>query len=274
MKLGCSSWSYHQAIVSGRLSLTDWLGVCAGELALDGVELLDLHFPSTDTAYLREIKRRCAELHLSISCVSVSNDFGRPTAGERERELVRVKRWLDIAGFLGAPVLRVFAGWLPVPASGGGSSPRPWAPLRAAQKGVLWPEVVRCLGESAAYAQERGVILGLENHDGGGLVATAAEVERALGEVGSPWLRLCLDTGDYPDLASIERTIGQAIHVHAKLYELDERGVERRLDWPAIMAILRAASYRGFLSIEYEGEEEAETAVPRGARYLRELLRG
>jgi L-ribulose-5-phosphate 3-epimerase len=203
------------------------------------------------------VKRRCAELYLTISCVSVSNDFGHPTAPERDRELLRVKRWVDVAHFLGAPVLRVFAGW----------------PL-AGQKESLWPSMIRCLRESAEYAQERGVVLGLENHDGGGFVATADEVERALARVGSPWLRLCLDTGDYDDLAAIGRTVSHAVHVHAKLYEVDDRGADKRLDWPAIMATLRAAHYRGFLSIEYEGSEEAETAVPRGVRYLRGLLRG
>ena len=243
--------------LGANLTLTDWLDRCGRELALDGVELLDLHFPNTDAPYLRELKRRCAELYLTISCVSVSNDFGRPTASERDREVLRVKRWVDVAHFLGAPVLRVFAGWPP-----------------AGQKDSLWPPMIRCLRESAEYAQERGVVLGLENHDGGGFVATADEVERALAEVGSPWLRLCLDTGDFADRAAIQRTVGHAVHVHAKLYEPDREGADKRLDWPAIMATLGAASYRGFLSIEYEGAEEAESAVARGVRYLRVLLRG
>jgi L-ribulose-5-phosphate 3-epimerase len=256
MKLGCSSWSFHKAIAAGRLSLTDWLDLCSRELALDGVELLDLHFPTTDAPYLRETKRRCAELYLTIACVSVSNDFGHPTASERDRELLRVKRWVDVAHFLGTPVLRVFAGW----------------PL-AGQKESLWPSMIRCLRESAEYAQERGVVLGLENHNSGGFVATADDVERALADVGSPWLRLCLDTGDYDDPAAIQRTVGHAVHVHAKLYELDDRGTDKRLDWPAVIATLRAAGYRGFLSIEYEGSEDAEAAVPRGVSYLRRLFR-
>ncbi len=233
----------------------DWLDLCGRELALDGVELLDLHFPTTDLPHLREVKRRCAELYLTISCVSVSNDFGRPTASEREHELIRVKRWVDVAHFLGAPVLRVFAGWPP-----------------AGRKESLWASMIDCLRESARYAQERGVVLGLENHDGGGFVATAADVERALSEVGSPWLRLCLDTGDFEDPAAIQRTAAHAVHVHAKLYDLDAQGKDKRLDWPAIIGTLKAARYRGFLSIEYEGAEEAETAVARGARYLRALL--
>lgn len=256
MKLGCSSWSYHRPIAEGRLSQLDWLRLCAQELALDGVELLDLHFPSPDSSYLREVKRLCTELHLTISCASVSNDFGLPQEEQRHQELIKVKRWADIACFLGAPVLRVFAGW-----------PR-------GEKQALWPQMIECLRQAAEYGGERGVVLGLENHDRGGFVGTAQEVERCLSEVGSPWLRLNLDTGDYGDLESIRRTIDKAVHVHAKLYELDAEGAEQRLDWPSIMDILRGAGYRGFLSIEYEGVEAAETAVPRGVRYLRRLMAG
>jgi sugar phosphate isomerase/epimerase len=262
MKLGCSSWSYHQAISEGRLDQLQWLRLCAEELELDGVELLDLHFPDTGLPYLRDLRRRAGELHLTISCVSVSNDFGRTSSEARGAEVEKVRRWLDIAHFLGAPVLRVFAGWLPP------------GEREAERRQSLWPEVVACLRESAAAAADLGVVLGLENHDRRGFVSRPEEIERCLREAASPWLRLCLDTGDLGDLPAIQRTVRHAVHVHAKFYELDEQGAEQRLDWPGIMAILREAHYRGFLSIEYEGEEPAESALPRGVRYLRGLLHG
>lgn len=262
MKLGCSSWSYDRAIREGRLDQLEWLRLCAEELELDGVELLDHHFPDTGRPYLRDLRRRAAELHLTVSCVSVSNDFGRTTVEARQAEVEKVGRWLEIAHFLGAPVLRVFAGWLPSQEREAGRGER------------LWPEVVACLRESATVAAECGVVLALENHDGGGFVSRPEEIERCLEEVGSPWLRLCLDTGDLGELSAIERTARHAVHVHAKLYDLDDEGVDRSLDWPAVVAVLREAGYRGFLCIEYEGEEPAETAVPRGVRYLRGLLRG
>jgi sugar phosphate isomerase/epimerase len=262
MRLGCSSWSYDRPISEGRLDQLQWLRLCAEELELDGVELLDHHFPDTGRPYLRGLRRRAAELRLTVSCVSVSNDFGRTTAEARQAEVEKVGRWLEIARFLGAPVLRVFAGWPP-------------AEHRDAGRGeALWPEVMACLRESAAAAAERGVVLALENHDGGGFVSRPEEIERCLREVGSPWLRLCLDTGDLGDLPAIRRTVRHAVHVHAKLYDLNDEGVDRSLDWPAVVAVLRRARYRGFLCIEYEGEEPVEAAVPRGVRYLRRLLRG
>ena len=239
-----------------------WLRLCAEELELDGVELLDHHFPDTGRPYLRDLRRRAAELHLTVSCVSVSNDFGRTSAEARRPEVEKVRRWLGVARFLGAPVLRVFAGWLP-PGE------------RDAGRGeALWPKMVACLRESATAAAECGVVLALENHDGGGFVSRPEEIERCLREVGSPWLRLCLDTGDLGELGAIRRTARHAVHVHAKLYDLDGEGADHSLDWPAVVAALREAGYRGFLSIEYVGDEPPETALPRGVRYLRGLLRG
>jgi sugar phosphate isomerase/epimerase len=218
-------------------------------------------------------------LQLTISCVSVSNDFGVAGAEARRQEVAKVKEWVDITSFLGAPVLRVFAGWITGEEAAKAHSGGLLAGLRrllgrqADPKRQRWPEVMADLRECADYAGERGVVLGLENHNGRGFVGTADEVERCLDDAGSEWLRLNLDTGDYGDLESIRRTLPHAVHAHAKLYEVDGEGVERRLDWPGIMSILSQGRYRGFLSIEYEGEEDPVAAVPRGARYLRRLIR-
>ena len=277
MKLGCSSWSYHRPISEGRLDQRQWLRICAEELELDGVELLDLHFPALGREYLREIKRTCAELQLTVSCVSVSNDFGVNGEEALERELARVKQWVNITSFLGAPVLRVFAGWLPPDEygqAGGGWIRRLGRRIGVGRdaKAEHWPTIIKYLRECAEYAGEQGIVLGLENHNGRGIVGTADEVERCLDEVASPWLRLNLDTGDYGDLQSIRRTVARAVHIHAKLYDLDDAGADPRFDWREIMRVLTEGGYRGYLSIEYEGDEDAMTAVLRGVRELRRLL--
>jgi L-ribulose-5-phosphate 3-epimerase len=224
-------------------------------------------FPPPTPPYLRVFKRLCTDLHLTISCASVDNDFGREDPRERQQEVERVKAWVDIAHFLGAPVLRMFAGWVP------GLLGRLLRREGAARR-RLWAETVNCLRECSAYAEEKGVVLGLENHDRGGLVAPADQVERCLRQVDSPWLRLNLDTGNYGDLNSIERTLPHAVHIHAKFYDVDEEGRDLRLDWERVMAILTDGGYRGFLSIEYVGGQDPRVVVPRAVCYLRGLLRG
>jgi sugar phosphate isomerase/epimerase len=262
MKLGCSSWSYQQAIVEKRLDQAQWLRLCADELDLDGVELLDIHFPTLERDYLGDVKKFCTDHGMTISCVSVSNDFGVPGEERQLEQIAKVKQWVNIAAYFGAPVLRVFAGWI---------SKERWKGDEASTKLDCWPDAIAGLTECTEYAAERGIVLGIENHNGYGIVGTADEVERCLREVGSSWLRLNLDTGDYKDIESIRRTLPLAVHVHAKLYDLGANGLDAQ-DWPAIMSVLREGRYRGFLSIEYEGKDDPMTEVPRAVSALRRLL--
>ncbi len=226
MKLGCSSWSYHRMFEAGALDQPGWLHKCAVELELDGVELLDQHFPRTDLGYLREIKALALDLGLTISAVSVSNNFGWRSAERRAAEVERVRQWIDIAHFLGASLLRVFAGW------------------PEGDREQAWPAMVACVREALVHAEARGVALAVENHNHHSFVQTADDILRLLDEVRSPWLRFLLDTGNFVDLYdSIERTANRAVFVHAKLYQVDPERGEQKLDYSRIMAALRAAGY-------------------------------
>lgn len=257
MKLGCSSWSYHRTIERGILNQESWIRICGEELRLDGVELLAGHFPSTEKEYLRKVKILCTNLGLSIYCVSPGGNFTLPTEEEREKELQEVKRWIDIASYMGAPVVRIFAG----------------GRVREGDKSRVWAPMIDCLKSLAHYAAQYGIVLGMENH-GGGFTATSEGVIKILQEVNSPYLKLTLDTGNYLDsYPSIEATAPYAVLVHAKLYDV-KGGEERELDYPRILRILRGVSYNGYLSIEYEGEDPEEiSSVEKGITYLRKLLK-
>ncbi|MCK4308246.1 sugar phosphate isomerase/epimerase [candidate division WOR-3 bacterium] len=252
MKIGCSSWSYHRTIEEGKLNQESWIEKCA-ELKLDGVELLDVHFPSTGIEYLKRLKKKLVELGLTISCVSASNHFTGSDEDERKANVEIVKKWVDIAGFLGAPIVRIFAG-----SSSELSQPD------------IWHKVVNCLKECANYAEAKGIVLGLENHGG----FSADEVLRLIQETDSEWLKMTLDTGNFPQAPyeSIRKTAHLAVIVHAKLYELDEEGNEERLDYEKIISILSERNYLGFLSIEFEGESDELSFIPRGVAYLKKVM--
>ncbi len=75
MKLSCSSWSFHRTFEQGKINQLEWIEKCAKDLMLDGIELLDEHFRSTEKAYLRDLNKFTTDLGLTIACVSVSNNF-------------------------------------------------------------------------------------------------------------------------------------------------------------------------------------------------------
>lgn len=256
MRIGMCSWSHHPEFAAGRMDLFDWMSMCASELRVHGIEITDRHLQSTDEDYLAAVKRIAVDLNLTISALTVSNDFGLETEAELTKELESMERALEVAHALGAPMLRVFAGWPVV------------------KKETQWKEMVRCMQIACLLAERETTVLAVENHNHGGFLQTAEDVQRLMNDTDSEWLRLNLDTGNYIDgFESIEKTLIYTVHVHAKMNELDERGADRSIDYPTIIGALRERNYRGFVSLEYEGDESPLTAVPRGLAYLRQLIR-
>jgi sugar phosphate isomerase/epimerase len=273
--LGCSSWSYHTAFRAGRIDQREWLRLCAEEMELDGVELVDLHFPTTDPVYLRDIKKLCTDLQLTLGGIAVSNDFG--AADRRALEATKVKQWCDVAAYLGAPVVRVFAGWVP-------SQPvneRPGRIVGAFRRVFgapkidprrLWSDVTATLRQCADYASERGVVLALQNNRSDGIIGAAAQLTQCVHDVGSPWLRICLDPADFASAPAVDAALPGVVQVHARLRNVRDDGSDADIYWPGLLQALKLGHYRGFVMLDYEGIEDPETAVPRSASYMRGLL--
>jgi sugar phosphate isomerase/epimerase len=144
MKLGCSSWSFHRSFEEGKIDQKKWIEKCADELGVDGIELLDFHFPSADDTEIKKIKRFIVDKGLTISCVSVSNNFGALDKKKRRKEVEKVKNWIEIAHKYGASILRVFAGW-PGLAPWEINTPKP----AGIDREKLWSEMVKCMKECA-----------------------------------------------------------------------------------------------------------------------------
>lgn len=260
MKLGCICGTFNRSFDAGRMDQVQFLARCATELKVEGVELQDIHFPQTRPAYLQGLRRMASDLDLSFIGIGVHNDFGRADTTFRQSEVVKVKQWVEVAEQLGAPLVRVFAGY------------PEGAP---AESGARWPAMIDSLREVSAFAGQAGIRLGLENHNHGAFTRTADEFLRILGEVNSPHLVPLLDTGNYVDgWASVQKTVEIAAHVHAKFWKVAADGSDESVDYARILPALRAAGYTGWLSFEYEAEEAEETGIPRALAYLKRMLAG
>jgi sugar phosphate isomerase/epimerase len=275
VKLGCSSWSYHGAFRAGRIDLREWVRICAEELDLDGIELVDIHFPTTDAVYLRDLKKLCTDLQLTVAGIAVTNDFG--PSDKRALETQRVKHWCDVAAYLGAPVVRVFAGWVP-PQRMEQDAGRIVGFMRkvfgqpSPNTRRLWSDITWALRQCADYAAERGVVLAIQNNRADGVVGSAQQLEQCVHDVGSPWLRICLDPADLADRAGVEAAMDRVVQTHARLRDVRDDGSDASIHWPELLRMLKLGRYRGFVLLDYEGAEDAETAVPRAARYIRGIL--
>jgi sugar phosphate isomerase/epimerase len=273
MRLCCLSLSFQPEFAAGQMDDLKLLDLCA-QLQLDGVDLHVSSLRSLEPEHLKKIKRTCLQRGLSVACVDVSNDFGRP-AGEQEAVRQQIRQGIAVASALGAPLVRLFAGSV-----GQGQA-----------REAVWQRSVEGLQWAAELGAKAGVVIGLQNHNHNNVTRTGDDVVRLLGEVSHPWCAHILDTGQYlgsPGAAgarpedpgkydvnrSIERTAPLAVLVRAKLYRI-KSGKEEWLDYERIFKILRGVKYNGFVSLVYEGwrDLDAMHAVPLGVTFLRQYLR-
>lgn len=265
MKLGLCSWSYNRTFAAGKLDLERLLHVCADELRIGGIDIIDVHFKHPDPAvlledvgYLLKIKKLATDLQITISAVSPGNSFGKDKESDEKSEVDKINKWTDVAYVLGSPNLRIFAGWAP-----------------KEKHGQLWPKVVNSIKACAAYSAKKGVTLAIESHNGGGYLPTSLETHKLLEEVNSPWVKLNLDTGNYqdPDMyEALKKSIAYATHMHCKIHKLSRDGRELEFDFDRIFRILKDANYRGFFNIEYEGKEEEAEYVPKSFEMVRGFM--
>src|SRR5947209_19495476 len=98
MRLCCLSLSFKPEFASGQMDDLKFIDLC-GQLALDGVDFNVGSLRSLERDHLRKVKKACLERGLSVACVGVSNNFGRPA---EDQEAVRklVRQGIGAAAFL------------------------------------------------------------------------------------------------------------------------------------------------------------------------------
>jgi sugar phosphate isomerase/epimerase len=195
-------------------------------------------------------------LGLGVSGTAVGNTFTHPPGTERDREIAHVKKWVDNAVEMSAPVIRIFAGTV--------------------QKGTTEVQArkwcIEAIEQCCQYAGQRGIILALENH--GGIVSTADQLLSIVREIKSPWFGVNLDTGNFrgPDpYEEMAQAAPYAVTVQVKT-EISAAGKRSEADLGRVVEILKKAQYRGFIALEYEAKEDPKTAVPRHLKTLRKLI--
>ena len=238
-KFSLAAYSYRSLLQGKDASLTlfDFVDDCAN-FGLEGTELTSYYFeqPLTD-AYLRKLKAHCFRQGIDISGTAIRCDFGVAPGVERDREIGDVKRWIDRAEILGAPVIRIFAGHQPAGQS-------------AERTHELIVEGIKTCSEHAAA---RGVHLALENH--GGPTATAKGLLAIVRDVDSPWCGVNLDTGNFHSedvYGEIQQAAPFAINVQVKVVTSGPDKKKRPTDFVRLADILGRVNYRGYVVLEYE----------------------
>ena len=258
-KFSLAGYSYRELLTGETppLTLSDFIADCAA-MQLEGTELTSYYFPQPIAVeYLRRLKQECFRLGLDVSGTAVGSDFGHPEGSQRRDQIDHVKRWIEYAEVLGAPVIRIFAGH-----AKDGSTPAE----------AHWL-MVSAIEECCDYAGRHGVHLALENH--GGPTKTAEGMLSFVRDVKSPWFGINLDTGNfhtediYGDLAKLAP---YALNVQVKITISGPDGKKRPSDFRRLAKILRDASYRGYIVLEYEEQGDPRVECPKYIERLREAF--
>ena len=128
------------------------------------------------------------------------------------------------------------------------------------------------VAECVKRAEELGVLLALVNH--WGLAATPQGMLRIHQAINSPWLQLLMDTGNFLEnpYDKLEMIAPKTCFVQAKTYYGGGVWYSLDLDYKRIVDILKKVNYQGYISIEFEGNEAAETGVRKSVELLRKYI--
>ena len=281
MKIGIDSYCYHryfgdwypelQTDPGRRMTVWDFLDR-AHTHGAQGVSLESCYMPEATDDFIDRLREKLAEYRLdAVWAWGHPNGLGSGNKPEAVEDLVH---HLAIARRLGARVMRI---------CGGGRRTRPasWAEHKA--------KLVPLLQSVLEPAERSGVVMAIENH----IDMLADEMVELITTIDSPWLGVCLDTGNNLRLFEDPLVVAAKLAPYARATHVKSltamRGDPKTFHfWPSVpldegivdiaevVRLLQAAHYTGLLAVEVDylhpayGDED--TAVGRSLDYLRTLL--
>ena len=277
IKLGVSSYSYWH-FRTERVPIETVIDKAA-RLGVEGVDILhrQMDIPEKEplTAaqrpYLQKLKRHAFVNGLDLICLSIHQDFVDPSAEYRQQQIQHTLKCIEIAYELGIPCIRLNSGrWNTIPSFDDLMKARgiePVLPGYTEDDGFKW--CIDCIEQCLPKAAECGVLLALENH--WGLTGTPQGLLRIANAVPSPWLGVLMDTGNFLEdpYDKLQLVAPKTVFVQAKTYPGGGEWYTLDLDYPRIARILSAVNYSGYVSLEMEGKEDPDTAVPKSIAILR-----
>ena len=232
------------------------LGMTFAELrVVDGKNIIDHTDAEIDSVRARVEARGMRVLSIASPVLKCTLPDAPPVAPHIQQDMFGsafgfddqerlANRAFEIAERTGASIVRVFSYW------------------RSIDPRACFDRVASALRELADRAQERRLIVGIENEHACN-IATGAETAQLLASVDHPALQLIWDpanalvAGETPFPEGYTRLpLARIVHVHAKDCKVTDRVPtfgplgEMAIDWRGQLAALARDGYRGTISLE------------------------
>ena len=263
-KISLAQWSLHKMIFRGDLANLDFPKVAKEKCGVGAVEYVNQLFRdrTVNDKYFTDLNKRCRDLgvkSLLIMCDGLGQ-LGDPDAKRRHRTVLNHALWLNGAQALGCHSIRVNA------ASKGSRE----------EQQKLAADGLAALSE---LAQPYGMNVIVENH--GGLSSDGSWLASVIRRVNLPNCGTLPDFGNfrvskdltYDRYKGVAELMPFAKAVSAKSHAFDEEGNEKHTDYYKMMRIVLRAGYKGYVGIEYEGNQLGEIEGIIATRKLLERVR-
>ena len=280
MNISVSMYSLASTIRKENWSIVDFIDY-ASSISTEGVELLDIYWTNKDEKdeEIGEVLTALKSYNLQVSAYDITNNFVKEAVEERAEEVAKVLHGIQVAKKLGTTIVRVFCGDIQGDLT--------------YENGSAW--IIEGLKKCAEIAEKEGIYLAIENH--GLLAGKSKQVSEIIKAVNSPFVKSTFDTGNFllvheKPTEAFKRLKDEIVHVHFKDFRekveneslrgfRSSEGVELigvipgdgEVDLAYIVKGLKNRKYDGWLSIEYEGNDDAKMANEEAVNRLRNLLR-
>ena len=268
-RISLAQWSLHKLLYASEIDTLDFAQEARG-MGFDAIEYVNAFFKDKagDAAYLDQMNTRAADHgveQLLIMCDGEGN-LGDPDEKRRTAAIMNHRKWLEAAKHLGCHCIRV----------------------NAASAGT-WDEQQKLAADGlhrlCAIADPYGLSVLVENH--GGLSSNGKWLSGVMKLADHPRVGTLPDFGNfcfdwsraddpeawYDRYLGVEELMPHAKAVSAKSHAFDADGLETGTDYNRMLGIVKAAGYRGWIGVEFEGSELDPRAGSVATKTLLERVR-
>ena len=286
MKFAVSSYSLSSLVHKGEKTEKELIAL-AKELGFDGIEFAEINTPEgkEKSEYAKELKAECERVGIEPVQYSVGADFIYGSDGNLEKEIERLKKEVDIAELLGVKGMRHDA-------TGG------YRDEEKKYKGFeqALPRIVEGYKAVTEYAEAKGIRTMIENH--GLFCQDSDRVERIITGVSHKNFGALIDMGNFlcadeNPVTAVSRLAPFISYLHAKDFHVKSgsefapcdgffktrggnylRGAvlgHGNVPVYQVLSIVKNAGYNGYVTLEFEGCEDAAMACKWGLNTLKAM---
>lgn len=257
--ISLAQWSLHRSLFDGKIDHLEFPEIAKKEFGISAVEYVNQFFSdkANDKSFLDEMNSRCSDLGVDQVLIMVDGEGDLAVINEKSRiEAVENHyKWVEAAEYLGCHAIRLNT-------FGDGT-------VKEQKKAA-----VDSLGRLAEFAQDYNINIIVENH--GGYSSDGQWLSDVMQQVGMDncgtlpdfgnfcirrkegdrWQSPCVE--EYNRYKGVKEMMPFAKGVSAKSYAFNKKGEETTIDYGRMLGIIHDAGYRGYIGIEYEGNELTE----------------